>query len=59
MRLPRLPTREALLRRAPKAAGFAFGVAVCLVGAMLVTVIYQGHGYFVSPTPADVVYPNL
>jgi hypothetical protein len=57
--LARLPDPRRLRRHTPKLAGFAFGVVLCLVGGMLITVIYTGHGYFVDPPRPEVVYPNF
>ncbi len=57
--LSRMPGPGALRRRAPKLAGFAFGATAMVVGAMLVTVIYTGHGFFLEPPAPPVIYPNL
>ena len=57
--LRRFPSQSAVQRRAPALAGFAFGSLLLILGGMLVTVVYEGRGYFVENRPAEVIYPNL
>lgn len=57
--LRRLPSQSTLQRRAPALAGFAFGGLALILGGMLVTVVYEGKGFFIEDRPAEVIYPNL
>ncbi|MDJ0825422.1 MAG: hypothetical protein QNJ16_07960 [Rhodobacter sp.] len=57
--LRRLPTQDSLQARAPALAGLAFGVAVMVLGGLLVSTIYTGQGLSYVPVETTPVYPNF
>ena len=55
--LRRLPTQESLHRRKGALAGFAFGMALMVLGGLFVSVVYTGKGLgYVPPERAPVAF---
>jgi hypothetical protein len=57
--LRRLPDAQAVRRRLPALAGFAFGVAIMVYAGLFASTLYTGRGFNVPPAQVTPVYPNL